>query len=120
MKVAELRVGNWYKSVKFGVPAQCDLSDLHELCVRSDGAYNDPPIDEMFEPIPLTEEWLNKFDFIKDDLLNRWIFRSNEYFYLDAEYSLWFEGSFTCIDIQYVHQLQNLNFVMNNEELTIE
>ena len=45
-------------SVKFRVPVMCDLSDLDELYHRSDGAYNDPPVDEMFQPLPLTEEWM--------------------------------------------------------------
>ena len=65
MKINELRVGNWYHSVKFNTPVKCELSDLYELCVKSDGAYNDPPIDEMFKPIPLTEEWLMVFGFEK-------------------------------------------------------
>lgn len=65
MKATELRIGNVYNSVKFRTAVECELTDLAELCHRSDGAYNDPPIDEMFEPIPLTELWLLRFGFEK-------------------------------------------------------
>ena len=65
MKANELRINNWYMSVKFDVPVQCDLSDLMELYYKSDGAIDDPPIDEMFEPIHISEEWLIKFGFEK-------------------------------------------------------
>lgn len=134
MKKEELRIGNWYLSVKFGVPVRCELSDLYELCVKSDGAYNDPPIDEMFKPISLTEERLIKFGFkeekvndlypgafiihniLKSDLYLRpsyrggyfWGFntpdRSNQEFY-DVR------------DLFYVHELQNLYFDLTGEEL---
>lgn len=60
LKISELRVGNWYESVKFRVPVRCDLADLENLAAISDGAYDDPPIDEMFAPILLNEEWYKK------------------------------------------------------------
>jgi hypothetical protein len=128
MKINELRIGDWYKSVKFGDAVKCDLSDLYDLCAKSDGAYNDPPIDEMFEPIPLTEEWLLKFGFEKilkyyalgihqelfsglmkfrfDRLLQKWIFSIGTYKDITR--------------VKYVHQLQNLYFALTGNELTIE
>jgi hypothetical protein len=122
MKANELRIGNWFKSVKFEVPVQCELSDLHELCVRSDGAYNDPPIDEMFEPIPLTEEWLLKFGFVK----------IGEYWYKERFFIEMLFGrlnlritinnaeSAYASSVQYVHQLQNLYFALTGNELEIK
>ena len=64
MKKEELRIGNWYHSIKFGVPVMCDLTYLYNLSAIADGADDDPPINEMFEPIILTEEWLLKLGFI--------------------------------------------------------
>ncbi len=133
MKIQEIRVGNWYNSVKFGCPVQCELFELHELYVRSNGAYGDPPIEEVFEPIPLTEEWLLKYGFEKDSI-------HDDYFKPCGEYEIKivinaFSGSLTndpswFISIQtgygnqpvtiykkYVHQLQNLYFALTGEEL---
>ena len=64
IQASELRIGNWYNSVKFNRPVMCELSDLSELYRRCDGG----PCDEsiiagMFEPLVLTEEWLKYFGF---------------------------------------------------------
>lgn len=147
MKATELRVNNWYTSVKFGVPVQCELTDFSQLDIMSDGAYNDPPIDEMFEPIPLTEEWLHKFEFTivdhsgthffsKDieinngdhpDLYLFFHFKNAVLVYsgmtsgeIDDGYKE--EGERVHLEntIRYVHQLQSLYFALTGEELTIE
>lgn len=81
-------------------------------------------------PIPLTEEWLLKFGFIKDD---------SGVEMDDPDYCEWYERDFPVIGtlcqssdkeylfdmetdtlrIKYVHQLQNLYFALTGEELTI-
>lgn len=130
MKKEELRIGNWYLSVKFGVPVRCELSDLYELCVKSDGAYNDPPIDEMFKPIPLTRAWLIELRFynyggkdiwkqhvknIKDKpnkvTINSWKQRDN------YPKSCMYLNDFPFTKIRYVHELQNIYFALTGEEL---
>jgi hypothetical protein len=137
MTANELRIGNWYTSVKFGVPVQCELSDLDQLCTMADGAYDDPPINEMFEPIPLTEEWLLKLGF-EQTYIN--ISLGNDYFYIDLNkrnslvirprndlfVGCWEWGFYGqighggIINIKYVHQLQNLYFVLTGEELIMK
>ncbi len=120
MKATELRIGNWFNSVKFNTPVQCTLSDLYDLCANSEGAYNNPPIDDMFEPIPLTEEWLIKFGFKvePDDDFTIWQKGQLEglYDFKDGTY----EYNSTVLEIKYVHQLQNLYFALTGEELTIQ
>jgi hypothetical protein len=127
MKINELRVGNWYKSVKWQVPVKCDLSDLYNLCANSDGAYDDPPIDDMFEPILLTEEWLQKLGFHR---IENGSFGSTSY-----NRPCWIKFSFTILIwdngkfvydwnggntmLNYVHQLQNLYYALTGEELNI-
>lgn len=128
MKINELRIGNWYRSVKFGVPVRCDLSDLYNLCAMGYGAIDDPPISEMFEPIPIDIEWLAKFGFLKRS-------RRSANYYLGGWYGVFYvrrikgqtlikshgySDSVTLCDIKYVHQLQNLYFALTNEELTIK
>jgi hypothetical protein len=146
MKANELRIGNWYQSVKFQQPVQCDLSDLFDLCANSDGAYNDPPVDEMFESIPLTEEWLLKFGFgivdhsgthffSKDieidngnhpDLYLHFHIKNGEIVNsgmtsgeIDNEDGYEGERTHLVNIIEYVHQLQNLYFALTGKELTI-
>ena len=128
MKATELMVNNWYESVKFKRPVRCELTDLYELCVRSDGAYDDPPIDEMFEPIPLTEEWLLKLGFVKEG--RSYIMGVHNYRFsglmkisynkmiLTWQFSI---GKFKDITrVDFVHQLQNLYHALTGQELTYE
>ena len=125
MKKEELRIGNWYQSVKWQVPVRCDLTDLFNLSANADGADDDPPIDDMFEPIPLTEEWLLKLGFN-----NR---ASNEYGIKCGScwmslnnpndmgewqnYYCWTFDRFKFVELKYVHQLQSLYFALTGEEL---
>jgi hypothetical protein len=110
MKANELRIGNWYDHN--GVPKQVTPSTIEEVwnAERS-----------WCKPIPLTEEWLVKFRFVKeiDDL----------YLDLSSSFLIWFnDDEFlhyksnqleTICSIKYVHQLQNLYFALTGEELTI-
>lgn len=136
MKKEELRIGNWYLSVKFGVPVRCELSDLYELCVRSDGAYNDPPIGEMFEAIPLTREWLEKFGFWRNNNRSRsWYLPESvlikmgwttHRFYInfttgdDFLVRMGYKKSLGLCFVKYVHQLQTIYFALTGEELKTE
>lgn len=123
MKANELRIDNWYNSVKFNQPVQCDLSDLYELFLKSDGAYGDPPIEEMFEPIIITEEWLLKFGF--EVWLDCYVLHnaidgtSNfEVTLADGKAYASIDGNACCwVKELYVHTLQNLFFGITGSEL---
>jgi len=136
MKINEIRVGNWFNSIKWNKPVYCELVDLYELCAMSDGAYNDPPIDCMFEPLPLTEEWLLKFGFEycqftipdEDGVLRDKKESNKDYFkhpklsekisyYLPYHHLNYYIGS---VEIRYVHQLQNFCFAICGKELEIK
>jgi hypothetical protein len=87
----------------------------------------------QLEPIPLTEEWLLKFGFVKsinDKTLYKYLnfiyFKlekefnnSKDYDYISANLRGTKAGDFMCI-LYSVHQLQNLYFALTNEELTIK
>jgi hypothetical protein len=104
MEENELRIGNWVLS-----PTQGEIQ-----------IENGWQIDEGEEvkPIPLTEEWLIKFGF--------------EYSDLNGDSGLWKIPPFQIygkynqfiydyrLDVNYVHQLQNLYFALTGEELTIK
>jgi len=114
MKKEELRIGNWYQSVKWGVPVRCDLTDLYNLSANADGADDDPPIDDMFEPILLTEDWLFKLGF------RRWNSKRRERTYSNGlviihERKNGYSLASRYVRYIYVHQLQTLCFALTGE-----
>jgi hypothetical protein len=113
MKANELRIGNLIDTGDFHIPS---CKGIYEM--KNDWfTYSN-----MFNPIPLTEEWLLKFGFKQDEtycsihikygieLMNI----ANKYF------RGYYRGATIAIDIQYVHQLQNLYFALTGEELTVK
>tara|TARA_R110000868_G_scaffold326106_1_gene587073 strand:- start:240 stop:593 length:354 start_codon:yes stop_codon:yes gene_type:complete len=113
MNKTELRIGNWV-----------NVQDL-ELTV---GMIN-LDISEGCEPIPLTEEWLVKFGFVKQkyEMSGCSVFEKGgwriAYKYRDDfnEFHLWHTQvsppTWSLCEIKYVHQLQNLYFALTGEEL---
>jgi len=126
MKAQDLRIGILVNSVKWGVPATLDASDFAELHFRCDGAVLDETIiSEYIEPIPLTEEWLDKLGFEK--CYDKELPYQNAYRNGDLLLSQDFTMSY-CAEymetfgepLTHVHQLQNLYHALTNEELTIK
>ncbi len=112
MEASELRINNYtnlgkiksfYESgVHLGMGATCLYSDL--------------------KPVALTEELLLKLGFVKKG--KRW---SKDWFYLwEDNYNIVFalaemqESIGKYLNIEHVHQLQNLYFALTGEELTIK
>jgi len=123
MNPTELRIGN-YITIGDG-PFQTSIADLN-LMVNSDN--------HIYHPINLTEGWLTNFGFTKDD---------NDGY----DDFMWYKGIFTLftckygtpndftygilmrygnpneyksgITVKYVHQLQNLYYALNMNELTL-
>ena len=138
MKATELRIGNY---VYYGHTTHI-VSGIHGNKVYSWWVKDGEPVIEyeakdisgtqvenpyidvisQYEPIPLTEEWLEKFGFdIKDKDRLDWVKgafnleRSNE-----DNNKFCFEVYSHYIPLDYVHQLQNLYFALTREELTIK
>ena len=78
---------------------------------------------EFIKPIPLTENWLSKFGFVKEDENNFILHQNNIYFRVHRNL---ITGEFMCklvnnysFLIKSVHNLQNLYFSITNRELTV-
>jgi hypothetical protein len=121
MKVNELRIGNLVYSrgcnneqIESTIISLVKAGELIAMCENRFIAD---------KPIPLTEEWLDKFGFEYDDIFEYVDFEatySKEL--LDGEFLNIRIPSFTTLDIygielKYVHQLQNLYFALTGEEL---
>jgi hypothetical protein len=114
MKASELRILNFVHHPLTDDAFQIDISDLFAFANNF----------VTYKPIPLTEEWLLKFGFKKRDMLSSILFdmknprfsiylnppidKSNKWNILGIEKN---------VNIQYVHQLQNLYFALTGEEL---
>jgi hypothetical protein len=122
LRANELRIGNYYYGdVLF--PSEYNVITANDL-VELDS----DPLDDYYQPLPLTEEWLLKFGFEKKE--NSLFTKKLEYIYNSLkyceDYKIWIyyndDNDAACnsiADLNFVHQLQNLYFALTNEELTI-
>jgi hypothetical protein len=112
MKATELRIGNWVK--------RDDQPDGFQIDSRSFIVCERDP--EMYQPIPLTEEWLVKFGFDSLPYTDQYEY-NGMLFNLDltkGTFDFWCDNVTGRINyIHFVHQLQNLYFALTGQELEI-
>ena len=110
MKATELRIGNWVQTKQTEKQFQVTTSTFEVLSV----------VESQYKPIPLTEEWLERFGFEKDDGIweHEELMWSCEISGDDDSFNFKRLGlDLPCIGIFYVHQLQNLYFALAGQEL---
>lgn len=110
MKANELRIGNYVMYSSLIKVNSYKITECEEYPTR-------------FEPIPLTEEWLLKLGFEKADeiyFIEFDVYSMTIKEYEKGKYILNPETHFNYVDIEYVHQLQNLYFALTNLELTFK
>lgn len=115
MKAEELRIGNLFIE-KYSKDIM-RVIELTEANIVFDGIQLGK---WQAEPILLTEEWLVKLgftclDFIHDGIEDNGYHEPKKDFSLDRNFQ--FDEYYKTIDLEYVHQLQNLYFVLTGEEL---
>jgi len=121
MKASELRIGNYVSQ---------NGEEIHGIVSLTIHRFQMGQI--KLEPISLTEEWLLKFGFVNIDKGN-----NNFITYTDSEHNYYLQidvrkkdgkylildnsfddlRAFSMIDIEYVHQLQNIYYCLTGEEL---
>jgi hypothetical protein len=109
MEVSELRVGIFVLSKRGEVFFLTQGRLAHYLA--------NPHLLERLSPIPITEEWLKRMGFVKDDVV--YVLSKRETLIYDPEDSMvaignWFERSFFN-----VHEIQNLYHAITGKELEI-
>jgi len=121
MKANELRIYNY-------VLAEVGLPSLNIHCILANDIVDISKGFVNVSPIPLTEEWLLKFGFEKGNKYWHNGLGSNIFYDLDNKYLRQAYGTgvnitmfaISAMNIQYVHQLQNLYFALTGEELTVK
>lgn len=116
VKLKELRIGNFVyclsddeKTLEF-----VEISEIHEDMVYFTQCNFDGTIGGLCYPIPLTEEWLLKMDFV--NFGKRW---THSKLSLDIIQGVGFYMQYVRLEINYVHTLQNLYFAITGEELNV-
>ena len=120
---SELRIGNLLTVGNYDVK----VIEIHHLGVQVCDLEETQDTWELYtdriKPIPLTEEWLEKFGFEKDENGLYKLFNQSEVpILLNEDLNGWTcDGiNFSINNTQYVHQLQNLYFALKGEELTLK
>jgi len=105
MDAKELRIGNWIHSKATHQDWQIELDSI-ELVLKS--------LDKV-EPIPLTEEWMVNLGFDK----KHWpvFFKNGVEFVSEQGIMRYYTHPNRWLDIDYVHELQNLYFALTGKEL---
>ena len=135
MKASDLRIGNFVliendllpnlknePVVVTGIQSRTEkefpLSD-YVISVQIDKYNGTSQFNEFIKPIPLTEEWLAKFEFVFDE--NLW---HNQIALYPCDKGFNYNVNFFEYDnlqnIEFVHQLQNLYHALTGEELILQ
>ena len=116
MDAKELRIGNYVKDHLGRFQKVSETRSNAYICYLSNGHKLKYKLNTT-NPIPLTEEWLVKFGFVKDKLeVGLYHFNDLEIFL--PNYFTWKTQFLN--NIKHVHQLQNLYFALTNEELKLK
>ena len=119
MNAKELRLGN---AVYFNneIDTICEIGQANNGFCEKGGYFN---FDKgAVKPIPLTEEWILKFGFEKDEKNEYWFWKKcvsvSVLGYIEL-LSFNRQSFKTNIQLKYIHQLQNLYFALIGEELVV-
>jgi hypothetical protein len=123
--IKELRIGNLLNHNNGSMVGSFILGLIHLEDIIKDNSHA-----REYEPILLTEEWLLKFGFEKDDVFDKFFTYLPIHDLCMDKLSFRVDEGFICYEsikyrtllkhIQYVHSLQNLYFALTNQELEIK
>lgn len=117
MKASELRIGN---CVNYEQTTHIIYQISNNFCscywYKGDPRDADTHRTNDIKPIPLTEEWLLKFGFKKDNNFT-WVKIEMELMQRDDGFWIWLGAD---LYLKYVHQLQNLYHALTGNELEIK
>ncbi len=116
MQANELRIGNYIQNNGGGQETVFGIKEKSVIVLFADADIN------IFEPIPLTEEWLVRLGFTKDKLDDNWYFPTNRIYPIYQRGKRFgFNGAGMSVrEFEFVHELQNLVYAMSKHELCVK
>jgi hypothetical protein len=124
MKASELRIGNW---LLYNNNYHFQIAEIQQGPRGSFVNFDLDLSSDYLKPIPLTPEILEKAGFVKDnEFLNdtyftQYLVQLNDRFGISNYQDGWYcRDIMPNLEIEYLHQLQNLYFALTGEELTID
>lgn len=134
MKAEDLRIGNYVNRLGYDFyndsifpDGTKELETVNINILRSILNGNDDLTQGCYKPIPLTEEWLLNFGFVKEIIgVKKFVYLNHDklrILFVDGKIETGILGvsqyHFIRHKLEFVHQLQNLYFALTGEELTI-
>lgn len=130
IKPEELRKNNLVRDIESGRIGPILTISEKRCSVKMEFSKLSQSYDE-FEPIPLSEEWLLRFGFQKDDIVDEidgklfviFTLNNSDYFielWINEQIYRFTDDCNLNIALSSIHQLQNLFFSLTGEELTIK
>ena len=124
MKSSEIRIGNWFKFIGEELPTHILDNEIFQWDIDCwHYEINGGNLLSNIEPIKLTDELLVKIGFKRSGhsfaLISRngGVISIGESEYLPNKWQIMFNGEMLCNKFDYVHNLQNIVFLISNEEL---
>jgi hypothetical protein len=119
IKAEEVRIGNWVQyeggpNMIMGIMSTYDLDTQYRVEINPPDCF-DVFIQQLY-PLPLTEEWLERFGYNVDDTMYDMGFEFME----DGSVEFYYGNDPSTAKLKYVHQLQNLYFALTGEELKLK
>ena len=115
MNPRELRIGNFLQDCISKVPYEVTHNTFSSLVL-----YIEEEKEAPVEPIPLTEEWLLKFDFtLKSDIDGEYYEKNGVRVLILRSDAIQFYFGNPNTKEKFVHELQNYFFIMTGKELDI-
>ena len=128
MKAQDLRIGNYVTMVN-DIP---EPITEHLVKIQANDILLCESNKDIFDPIPLDEEWMVKLGFEKYDQMGNntfWATRDQRFHIKDIDIGI-FNGDVKfkfgeigwddSINLKYVHQFQNIIYALTGEELTLQ
>jgi hypothetical protein len=119
MKAEELRIGNY---ITVSNP-KSEILEIRETTIEQCNYHHITDLyrgnkEWVYKPIPLTEQWLIDFGFVK--LGDGYEFWESSVFNIEFTRNHWhicYTSNVLCTHIKHVHELQNLYFALTKNEL---
>lgn len=121
MQSSELRIGNYVNSKNDGIIKITNISE-NSVAVSENHCYNHIPI-HLIKPVKINKEWLLNHGFKKHETYSLIDIKTGSLELMnifEMYFRPYFKGKSINVDIEHVHQIQNLYFALTGEELTLK